>query len=77
MLTTILRYAKAVVGGLAAGIATLTPLASAGPLTLTDWLGVLAAVLGGAGLVAFVPNKTTTPPPSTGSAVSSVPPPAA
>lgn len=62
MLTTILRYAKAVVGGIAAGIATLTPLAAAGPLTLTDWLGVLAAVLGGAGLVAVIPNKTPTPP---------------
>ena len=64
MLTKILGYAKAVVGGIAAGIATLTPLAAAGPLTLTDWLGVVAAVLAGAGLVAVVPNKTTPPPAS-------------
>jgi hypothetical protein len=76
VLSTILKYAKAVVGGLAAGVATLTPLAAAGPLTLADWLGVLAAVLGGAGLVAVVPNKTVTPP-AGGSPVSSVPPPAA
>jgi hypothetical protein len=60
--TTILRYAKAVVGGLAAGVAALTPALADGTVSAGEWVTIAIAVLGGAGLIAVVPNKAAAPP---------------
>lgn len=57
MLFTILRYAKAVAGALAAGVAELANALSDGVVTLPEWGAIVAAVLAGGGLVALVPNK--------------------
>jgi len=62
MLSTILRYAKAVAGGLAAGAAALTPALADGTVTGAEWLTIAIAVLGGAGIIAVIPNKPPAPP---------------
>ena len=64
MLPTILRYAKAVVGGLAAGVAALTPALADGTVTGAEWLTIAIAVLGGAGLIAVIPNRQPPSPPT-------------
>lgn len=51
------KYAKAVAGGLAGGLATLSALWADGSLTGQDWLAALVAALGATGLVWAVPNK--------------------
>jgi hypothetical protein len=56
--TGFLRYAKAVLGALGAGVAVAVPAAADGHVTLLEWLGVAAAVLGVGGGVAAVPNKS-------------------
>ncbi|EPD63189.1 hypothetical protein [Streptomyces sp. HGB0020] len=48
---------KAIVAGAAAGTASLSTALQDGTLTAGELLGVLAALLGGAGLTWFVPNK--------------------
>ena len=63
-MNTILRYAKAVAGGLAAGVAALTPALADGTVTGAEWLTIAIAVLAGAGIIAVVPNKPPTPPTS-------------
>ena len=62
MVSTILKYTKAVAGGLTAGAAALATAMASGPITLGEWLTVLGAVVAGGGLVAWVPNRTTSPP---------------
>jgi hypothetical protein len=64
MLSTILRYAKAVAGGLAAGVAALTPALADGTVTTTEWVTIAIAVLGGAGIIAVVPNAKPPAPPT-------------
>lgn len=64
MLTTILRYAKAVAGGLAAGAAALTPALADNVVTPTEWVTIALAVLVGAGVVAAVPNQKPPAPPA-------------
>lgn len=63
-MNTILRYAKAVAGGLAAGVAALTPALADGTVTGAEWLTIAIAVLAGAGIIAVVPNKPPAPPAS-------------
>lgn len=52
-------YLKAIVGGLAAGLATLSSLWNAdGSLSWQDGLSALVAALGAGGVVAWAKNKT-------------------
>lgn len=62
MISKVLQYAKAVIAGASAGIAVAIPAAADGHVTGTEWLGILAAVLAGSGLVAAIPNKPAAPP---------------
>lgn len=57
MISKILQYAKAVIAGASAGVAVAIPAAADGHVTGTEWLGIVAAVLAGSGIVAAVPNK--------------------
>jgi hypothetical protein len=56
-LSTVAQYAKAIVGGVGAGIAAYVPAASDGQVTSGEWWTVVVAVLAGAGVIAAVPNK--------------------
>jgi hypothetical protein len=56
-LSTILVYAKAIVGGLGAGIAAYVPAQADGHVTSGEWWTVVLAALIGAGVVGAVPNK--------------------
>ena len=55
-LNTVARYAKAIVGAAAAGIAAYIPAQSDGHVTSGEWWTVVLAVLVGAGVVAATPN---------------------
>lgn len=61
MIAKILQYAKAVIGGASAAVAVAVPAFADGHVTGTEWLGILAAALAGAGLVGAIPNKTPAP----------------
>jgi fluoride ion exporter CrcB/FEX len=52
-----LKYAKAIVGGLATGLATYSTFAADGNVSMNDWIAVLVAFIGATGLVYAVPNK--------------------
>lgn len=53
-----MRYAKAIVGGLAAGLAVVAAaLEGADPLTAEDWVKASIAFLGALSVVWAVPNK--------------------
>lgn len=56
-MTTVLRYAKAVAGGVVAGAAAVTAATADGHVSLTEWLVIAGAVIAGSGIVAAVPNK--------------------
>jgi hypothetical protein len=56
-MTTVLRYAKAIVGAAAAGVAVYLTARTDGQVTTDEWLGILLAVLAGGGVVGAVPNK--------------------
>jgi hypothetical protein len=56
-LSTVAQYAKAIVGGIGAGIAAYVPAASDGHVTSGEWWTIVVAVLAGAGVIAAVPNK--------------------
>jgi len=60
-MTTVLRYAKALVGAAAAGVAVYLTARSDGTVTTDEWLGILLAVLAGGGVVGAVPNKPKAP----------------
>ena len=55
------KYAKAIMGGLTAGLSALGTALADGQLTATEWVVVAAAVMAGLGLVWGVPNKIDTP----------------
>jgi hypothetical protein len=50
-------YAKAIAGGVAVGLATLSTFWADGTVSGQDWLAVAVAAIGGTGLVYAVPNK--------------------
>lgn len=51
-------YAKAIVGGLAAGLGALS-VALDGGVSVAEWLNVALAALGGTGIVYAIPNRST------------------
>lgn len=55
------KYAKAIMGGLTAGLSALGTALADGQVAATEWVVVAAAVVAGLGLVWGVPNKTETP----------------
>lgn len=55
------RYAKAIMGGVVAGLGALGTALADGQVTATEWVVVASAVVAGLGLVWGVPNKTETP----------------
>jgi hypothetical protein len=61
-LSKVAQYAKAIVGGVGAGIAAYVPAQADGHVTSGEWWTVVAAVLAGAGVVAAVPNAKPKPP---------------
>jgi hypothetical protein len=54
------KYAKAIVGALVAGLTALGTALADDTVTQLEWVGVVVAVLGAAGLVWAVPNKPAT-----------------
>lgn len=51
-----MKYAKAIFGALAAGLAALGTAASDGTITTGEWIGVASAVVAAAGVVYGVSN---------------------
>jgi hypothetical protein len=56
------KYAKAIVGALAAGLGALGIAQSDGHITGTEWVYVAATVVGSLGLIWGVPNAPAVPP---------------
>ena len=54
------RYAKAIMGALAGGLAALGTALADGQVTATEWVVVAAGAVAGLGLVWGVPNKQDT-----------------
>ena len=60
MLTKIAPYSKAIAAGLAAAIAFAIPVVGDG-VTLPEWLGIVGAFLGGAGIGYAAPKNQPKP----------------
>lgn len=60
------RYAKAIMGGLTAGLGALGTALADGQVTAIEWVLVAAAVVAGLGFVWGVPNTPQPPAPTTG-----------
>lgn len=56
------KYAKAIMGGLTAGLAALGTALADGQVTATEWVVVAGAVVAGLGFVWGVPNAPSEPP---------------
>jgi hypothetical protein len=53
-----MTYAKAIVAALTAGLGTLSSALADGTITPGEWVAIVVTTLAGAGLTAWIPNKT-------------------